>query len=440
MSEVLPEEWRVTALENCVRILDAQRVPINNEERQQRIEGKSESELFPYYGATGQVGLIDSYLFDEELVALGEDGVPFLDPLKNKAYLLVGKTWVNNHAHVLKAIEGVSTNKFLLYYLNQFDYQEYVNGATRLKLTQANMRLMPVNVPPLAEQQEIATRLDDLLAQVDTIKSHLDAIPAILKRFRQSVLAAAVSGKLFKNNTWEASTLAKIADSRLGKMLDKQKNQGSPHLYLRNVNVRWFNFDLSDLLEIKVSDDELEQLYVRKGDILVCEGGEPGRCAIWKQENNQYIFQKALHRVRVKNGVLPEWICFILKDAADTNKLDEYFTGTTIKHLTGQSLKQLPIPLPSLEEQTEIVRRVEQLFTFAEQIEQQVQAAQARVNNLTQAILAKAFKGELTADWRAAHPELISGENSAQALLDKIKAIPTPSKPKRSRAQQAELF
>ncbi|HPY41814.1 MAG TPA: restriction endonuclease subunit S, partial [Thiolinea sp.] len=86
------------------------------------------------------------------------------------------------------------------------------------------------------------------------------------------------------------------------------------------------------------------------------------------------------------------------------------------------------------------VRRVEQLFAFADQIEQQVQAAQTRVNKLTQAILAKAFKGELTADWRAAHPELISSENSAQALLDKIKATPTASKPKRSKAQQAELF
>lgn len=163
----------------------------------------------------------------------------------------------------------------------------------------------------------------------------MDALPAILKRFRQAVLAAAVSGKLFKSGDWQLTTLAKIADSRLGKMLDKQKNQGSPHLYLRNVNVRWFNFDLSDLLEIKVNNDELDQLYVRKGDILICEGGEPGRCAIWRQQNNQYIFQKALHRVRVKSNVLPEWICFVLKDSADTNKLDEYFTGTTIKHLTG---------------------------------------------------------------------------------------------------------
>lgn len=222
-------------------------------------------------------------------------------------------------------------------------------------------------------------------------------------------------------------------------MLDKQKNQGSPHLYLRNVNVRWFNFDLSDLLEIKVNNDELDQLYVRKGDILICEGGEPGRCAIWRQQNNQYIFQKALHRVRVKSNVLPEWICFVLKDSADTNKLDEYFTGTTIKHLTGQSLKQLPIPLPSLEEQTEIVNRVEQLFAFADQIEQQVQAAQTRVKQLTQTILAKAFKGELNADWRAAHLELISGEHSAEALLEKIKATQIPNKPKRGKAVNSTL-
>lgn len=445
MSEVLPEGWAQTTLGNIANWGSG------------GTPSRSESS---YYGGTipwvktGDLGSkylneVDEFITEEGLANSSAKLFPKGSVVLAMYGATIGKTSIlnldattNQACAVGQPINGITFTNYL-YYLLCKEKESFIakgKGGAQPNISQFLIKAHEIQFPPLAEQQEIATHLDDLLAQVDTIKARLDAIPAILKRFRQSVLAAAVSGKLFKNNTWEASTLAKIADSRLGKMLDKQKNQGSPHLYLRNVNVRWFNFDLSDLLEIKVSDDELEQLYVRKGDILVCEGGEPGRCAIWKQENNQYIFQKALHRVRVKNGVLPEWICFILKDAADTNKLDEYFTGTTIKHLTGQSLKQLPIPLPSLEEQTEIVRRVEQLFTFAEQIEQQVQAAQARVNNLTQAILAKAFKGELTADWRAAHPELISGENSAQALLDKIKAIPTPSKPKRSRAQQAELF
>ncbi|WP_212632932.1 hypothetical protein [Pseudomonas borbori] len=104
MSE-LPSGWAQCSLEDCVEILDSLRVPINNSERQQRIEGKTADQLYPYYGATGQVGFIDSFLFDEELVALGEDGVPFFEPMKSKAYMLHGKTWVNNHAHVLRGLK-----------------------------------------------------------------------------------------------------------------------------------------------------------------------------------------------------------------------------------------------------------------------------------------------------------------------------------------------
>ncbi|ECO5045598.1 restriction endonuclease subunit S, partial [Salmonella enterica] len=110
MAANIPNEWVTTKLEDVVEILDSLRVPINNTERQSRIDGKHESELYPYYGATGEVGKIDGYIFDEELVALGEDGVPFFDHLKTKAYFLHGKTWVNNHAHVLKGWPNALSN------------------------------------------------------------------------------------------------------------------------------------------------------------------------------------------------------------------------------------------------------------------------------------------------------------------------------------------
>jgi type I restriction enzyme, S subunit len=105
--------------------------------------------------------------------------------------------------------------------------------------------------------------------------------------------------------------------------------------------------------------------------------------------------------------------------------------GVAQQHFNVGSMKKMPIHLPSIEEQTENVNRVEQLFAYADQIEQRVKDAQARVNHLTQAILVKAFRGELTADWRAQNPELISGENSAEALLARIKTereMPKPIK------------
>jgi len=103
----LPQGWTTTTLENCVEILDGKRIPVNSKDRKKRV-GK-----IPYYGATGRTGWINDYLFDEELVLLGEDGAPFLDNFKNKAYIINGKSWVNNHAHVLKAISGLFLNKLL---------------------------------------------------------------------------------------------------------------------------------------------------------------------------------------------------------------------------------------------------------------------------------------------------------------------------------------
>jgi type I restriction enzyme S subunit len=117
----LPEGWAWTNLENCVEILDCQRIPINAKDRETR---KGE---IPYYGATGQTGWIDDYLFNEELVLLGEDGAPFLDPSRNKAYIISGKSWVNNHAHVLRAISGLTINHFILHYLNIFHFEDYVS-------------------------------------------------------------------------------------------------------------------------------------------------------------------------------------------------------------------------------------------------------------------------------------------------------------------------
>jgi type I restriction enzyme S subunit len=112
----LPVGWSLTSLEKCVKILDSQRIPINAKDRERR---KGD---VPYYGATGQVGWIDDYLFNEELLLLGEDGSPFLEKNKNKSYIIRGKSWVNNHAHVLRALSQITSNSYLCHYLNDFDY------------------------------------------------------------------------------------------------------------------------------------------------------------------------------------------------------------------------------------------------------------------------------------------------------------------------------
>ena len=115
---------------------------------------------------------------------------------------------------------------------------------------------------------------------------------------------------------WAEATIGDIADTRLGKMLDAAKNKGQPVPYLRNVNVRWGDFDLSDLQEMKVTDDEFAALAVRNGDLFVCEGGEPGRCAVWRGGPQRLVFQKALHRVRTLEGIEPAYAAQFLAFAA----------------------------------------------------------------------------------------------------------------------------
>lgn len=440
MSADIPQGWHECRLEDCVEVLDSLRVPVNNDERQSRIEGKPTEQLFPYYGATGQVGFIDDFLFDEELVALGEDGVPFLDPLKSKAYMLRGKTWVNNHAHVLRSLEGVAINKFVFYYLNQFDYQGYVNGGTRLKLTQANMRMIPVPLPPLAEQTRIAAKLDELLAQVDTLKARIDGIPTLLKRFRQSVLAAAVSGRLteeWRENTgqvfdWKETSIDSICESsfygpRFGK--NDYVTDGIPTIRTTDMTSKGEIFITNETPRINVPKEKIDQFKANHGDLLITRTGSIGTMAVFRGD---YIAIPSAYliRFRFKSAVSVDFIYTFLTSPFGQEKLGLGTTTTTQPNINAQTIRGIKLQLPSVEEQSEIVRRVEQLFAFADQLEAKVASAKSRIDHLTQSILAKAFRGELV-------PQDPNDE-PASVLLERIKAQrATAPKAKRGRKASA---
>ncbi|MCM6272260.1 restriction endonuclease subunit S [Klebsiella pneumoniae] len=437
----LPEGWVETPLENIVEILDSMRIPVNNKERQKRIEGKDFNKLYPYYGATGEVGKIDDFIFDEELIALGEDGVPFFDGQKNKAYMLYGKTWVNNHAHVLKAIQGLSHNKFLCYFLNQFDYHDYVNGGTRLKLTQANMRKIPVRFAPFSEQKIIAEKLDTLLAQVDSTKARLEQIPQILKRFRQVVLAAIVNGKLSTNTEqWKVYSLKNlcVSISDGDHQAPPKSETGIPFLVISDVNKG--KIDLENVSRWVPESYYLALKEIRKpslNDILYTVTGSFG-IPVVVNSTKPFCFQRHIAIIKPNSNLINyRFLLFYLESPQIFKHASDVATGTAQKTVSLSSLRNFELSVPSLKEQAVIVHRVEQLFAYADTIEKQVNNALTRVNNLTQSILAKAFRGELTAQWRAENPSLISGENSATALLERIKAERAASSGKKSSRKKA---
>ncbi|WP_434930709.1 restriction endonuclease subunit S [Shewanella sp. HL-SH5] len=366
------------------------------------------------------------------------------------------------------------TQQFFEYYLRSKLFLEQVeNGLSETlqpNLSPNTLTDFIVLLPPLAEQKVIADKLDELLAQVESTKARLDAIPAILKSFRQSLLAAAVSGKLTEawrgeNQIIENSKSLKIRwlSERRNNFEQLQKDLVSNGTIKRprqfkepiapdtetgevDISSEWELVSVSEFAEcldnmrIPVKKEQRESAqglypyfgangevdkvdeYIFDDELVMVTEDETfyGRVKpiAYRYSGKCWVNNHA-HVLKAPNKVASDYLCYSLM----YYKIIPWLSGTTGRaKLTQAALNSLPIGLPPEIEQTEIVRRVEELFALADKIEAQVNAAQLRVNNLTQSILAKAFRGELTADWRAANPELICGDNSAQALLERIKA------------------
>ena len=262
--------------------------------------------------------------------------------------------------------------------------------ATRDQLAAASLvRLNDPDPDPVVFQNHAAFALENLAP----LTTRTDQIKAL----RQTILSLAVRGKLVEQDpndepasellkrrkiaisstwpfelpaSWAWVNVGAVAVTRLGKMLDKAKNKGTPRRYLRNINVRWFDFDLSDLLEMRFEDSELSEFTLQFGDVLICEGGEPGRAAVWDGREDDIYFQKAIHRIRFLNIVDSSFFVKALRASADDERLAEYFTGTGIKHFTGKSLAAYLFPLPPLPEQHRIVTRVDELIALCDRLEE----------------------------------------------------------------------
>jgi type I restriction enzyme, S subunit len=148
--------------------------------------------------------------------------------------------------------------------------------------------------------------------------------------------------------TWRTQRLSDVAELSLGKMLDQKKNRGVPRPYLANVNVRWGSLDLTNLREMRFEPHEKERYGLQYGDIVMCEGGEPGRCAIWREQVPGMMFQKALHRIRAKVGLDPVFLFYYLFNRGRSGGLSHLSTGATIKHLPGEQLEKVEVSVPPL--------------------------------------------------------------------------------------------
>jgi len=336
---------------------------------------------------------------------------------------------------------------YAYYYLRNIRHlaEEKGTGTTFKEISGSSAKTLPFVIAPLGEQKIIAEKLDTLLAQVDRTKARLEKIPKILKRFRQAVLAAAMKGKLTEE--WRSINLNV---PKFSENFDNIK-------YFRNAELpgipeswQWLRFD--QIAEI--ASNLKSPLYFPNTTHIA-----PNHIESWTgkvfgyqtiSEDGVTSAKHEFYKGQIIYSKIRPYLCKVAIASFDglcsadmypiNSKIDTYFlfrwmltttftdwasnaeSRTVLPKINQKDLSEIPVPVPPLSEQHEIVRCVEQLFSYADTIEKQVNNALARVNNLTQSILAKAFRGELTAQWRTENPELISGENSAAALLEKIKA------------------
>ncbi|RJU12063.1 restriction endonuclease subunit S [Xanthomonas campestris] len=310
-------------------------------------------------------------------------------------------------------------------------------------------------LPPLAEQKRIAQKLDALLAQVDTLKARIDAIPALLKRFRLSILTAATSGTTFDGSSvitnqseangssfmlndetfdlpkgWSHAPVDSVLHSarRLcyGVVQPGSEVESGVDM-IRVCDIEDGTIAWNDLRKIASEvDDEYRRSRVQRGDVLMSIVGSIGRAAIVREDRPANI-ARAVARLSVDQSQLtPEWLFLWLTSPKVQWWLVSSSKEVARKTLNLKELSELPVPLPPKEVQAEIVRRVDQLFAYADQLEAKVATAQQRIDALTQSLLAKAFRGELV-------PQ-DPGDEPASVLLERIRTqrAATP-KPKRGR-------
>ena len=218
-------------------------------------------------------------------------------------------------------------------------------------------------------------------------------------------------------DSWEWVTLQTIATSSLGKTLDKAKNKGNLKPYLCSINVYWDGIDLTTVKEARLEENELPKYLLRPGDLLICEGGDVGRSAVWESTQEMY-YQNALHRVRFYGGINPHYFQLLLECYKGNQILDAYSKGMTIKHLVQTALNTIVFPLPPLSQQTRIVNAVKRLLPYLHSYDKAEQKLTALNTGFPEAlkksILQEAVQGKLV-------PQDPSDE-PAEALLERIRA------------------
>ncbi len=384
----IPEDWEVVRLGEVVYIYDKERIPLSEEER------KNRKGIYPYCGANGIIDYIDSYIFEGEYILLAEDG-GFFRKFENSAYIMNGKFWVNNHAHILKAKEIYSFNYFILYYLIFEDISKYVSGTTRQKLTQTVMREIKIPLPPLSEQKAIA----EVLSTIQSAREKTEEVIKATKELKKSIMKHLFTygpvpidriDKIKLKETeigpipehWEVVRLGEVAEILMGQSPPGEsyndKGDGIPFLQGKA--------EFGDIFPSYIKYTSAPIKIAKEGSVLISVRAPVGDVNI---SNKNYCIGRGLAALNMKNLGSNLFLFYYL--IFSKKRIEELGTGTTFKSVSKSQLETLPIPLPPLAEQQKIS---EILQSIDEKIQKEEEKKKA-LDNLFKSMLSNLMSGKI---------------------------------------------
>ena len=341
-------------LEDVCEILDSKRVPITAKDRNPG--------PYPYYGANGIQDYVSDYIFDDELVLLAEDGGNFGSKEKPIAYRTSGKCWVNNHAHVLKPLPNINVD-YLCYSLMFYDVSSIVNGATRQKLTQADMRTMEIPLLELPEQKAIVEKLDNITSLISLRKKQLEKLDELVKSRFIEMFGDPIANPM----GWKVKPLKLLSELITNGNTPKGGSENyveSGVIFLRSQNVWRNKIELDDVAYIdaathqsmKKSSLHFKDILITKTGRINTENSSLGRAALFLGKDDSANINGHVYLVRLNGSILPEFVVTILTGEAYRKYIRKVCVGGIDKRqINVDQVEEFPIITPPMELQYEFV-------------------------------------------------------------------------------------
>lgn len=380
--------WENKPLNQIAENLDSKRVPVTKSVRN--------TGRYPYYGASGIVDYVDEFIFDDDLLLVSEDGANLLARTYPIAFSISGKTWVNNHAHVLRFRE-MATQKLVEYYLNSIPLDDYVSGMAQPKLNQKMLNSIFVPYPPFAEQQRIVAILDKVFEGIATATANAEKNLANARAF----FDAHVQKFFFSTEAgWEEKTLADVVSELVtgpfGSMLHKSDyvDDGIPVVNPQNI-IGGKIVPLKKTMVSAQTKERLAKYCLRENDIIIARRGEMGRCGIVDKTHAGWLCGTGSMVIRLKNNASVQYITQLLQSSTVRTRLEGEAVGTTMSNLNQDILLGVKFHLPPVGTQQTIVARLDALSAETKKLEALYQQKLSALNELKKSILHQAFSGAL---------------------------------------------